>query len=119
MSDPIREVGKRTRLVKPRMTEDDKQAAKNQLDSLISPYLELHYNEQLALISFILTTRKGSFARSLILKHINDGKKIKAANEMVKPQWYTVNKKQKKSLKELRTWQRKLFLTPAIVSCKV
>ncbi len=115
MSEALREVGRRTRVHKPNLTDEDKQQALQYLESLVSPYVGLHYNEQLALISFIITTRKGSFARSLILSHLNDGRKLKAANEITKPQWYTIRGKKKKALMELRKWQRALFLTPAIV----
>ncbi len=118
MTDCIRDMGRRTRAIKQNLTDDEKQSALNYVSSLVSVHVHLHQNELLALVSFVLTTRKGSFARSLILKYLNEGKKIKAANEMTKPQWYTVRGKKKESLKKLRISQRKAFLTPAVIGGK-
>ena len=116
--DALREMGKRTRAIKPNLSEDEKQEAVNYVCSLVSVYVPLHQNELVALVSFVLTTRKGAMARSLILKYLNEGKKLKAANEMIKSQWYTVGTKKRESLKKLRQSQRKAFLTPAIIGGK-
>jgi GH24 family phage-related lysozyme (muramidase) len=116
--DALRDMGKRTRAIKPNLSEDEKQEAVNYVCSLVSVYVPLHQNELVALVSFVLTTRKGALARSLILKYLNEGKKVKAANEMIKPQWYTVRNKKRESLKKLRQSQRKAFLTPAIIGGK-
>ncbi len=118
MTDALRDMGRRTRAIKPNLTDDEKQSALNYVSSLVSIYVPLHQNELIALVSFVLTTRKGALARSLILKYLNEGKKVKAANEIIKPQWYTVRSKKKESLKRLRQSQRKAFLTPAIIGGK-
>jgi len=115
MSDALREMAQRTRQIKPKLTDEEKHEALKYVSSLITIHVPLHSNELLALISFVLTTRKGALPRSLILKYLNEGKKLKAANEMVKPQWYTVRGKKKTALKKLRQSQRKCFLTPVIV----
>lgn len=118
MSDALRDMGKLTRAIKPNLSTEEKDQAVNYVCSLVSVYVPLHNNELVSLVSFVLTTRKGALARSLILKYINEGKKVKAANEMSKPQWYTVRGKKKESLKKLRQSQRKAFLTPAIIGGK-
>jgi GH24 family phage-related lysozyme (muramidase) len=118
MTDALREMGKRTRAIKPKLTDEEKQEALNYVSSLVSIYVPLHQNELIALVSFVLTTRKGALARSLMLKYLNNGQKLKAANEMIKPQWYTVRGTKKGYLKKLRESQRKAFLTPVIIGGK-
>jgi GH24 family phage-related lysozyme (muramidase) len=85
------------------------------VESLLNPHLEFHANELAALVSFVLTTRKGSFARSNILLLINENKRIKAAHEMKKPQWCKVNGEIKNRRKQLRIAQAELFLRPVCI----
>lgn len=85
------------------------------VESLLNPHLEFNANELAALCSFVNTTRKGSFARSIILQLINENKRIKAAQEMRKPQWCKVNGKHNARRKKLRQAQAELFLRPICI----
>lgn len=75
---------------------------------------DLNPNQFTALVSFVLTTRKGSLAGSVLLKHVNERHIFAAANEFTR--WTRKNGKHSKWLLSLRNKQKKLFLTPVIVA---
>lgn len=105
----------RIRKLSKKPTDEQIEEALKYVESLLNPYLEYHTNELAALVSFVLTTHRGSFARSQILTYINENKRIKAAQEMKKPQWCKVNGETSKRRKQLRQAQAELFLRPVCI----
>lgn len=101
-----------------KMTRTDQLAAERIVDSLISDRIEVHKNEYSALVAFVLTTVKGSLAKSALLKHFNSGTltgKLQAADEFLK---WNRRGQNKNYYKKLRIEQRKLFLKFSVVGGK-
>jgi GH24 family phage-related lysozyme (muramidase) len=71
---------------------------------------DLNDNQFSALVSFVLTTTRGTLARSILLQHCNDGFVFAAAAQF--PNFTRRNGKHSKRLKTLRLKQKRLFLKP-------
>lgn len=76
-------------------------------------YRELRENEYAALVSFALTVRKCDFIRSKLVKLVNDGKIIPAAQEF--KTWVMQGKRVSKALQKRREKEKSLFLKPEVV----
>lgn len=102
-------------------THEQEEETLRYVESLINPHIwdrYIHGNARKSLVSFVLTTHKGSFARSQVLLLINEGTNEsmrKAAREMKKPQWCKVNGEIKSRRKQLREAQCELFLRPVCI----
>lgn len=100
------------------ITHSNQIEAEKTVDSLISDRIEVHKNEYSALVSFVMTSTKGSLAKSTLLKKFNSGTltgKLEAADEFLK---WNRRGKSKNYYKKLRIEQRKLFLKFSVVGGK-
>lgn len=88
------------------------QAAKAIVDeSLYNP--NIHENQYSALISFADNVGATAFITSNVLRLVNSGKILEAADELLL--WTQWGDKTSSSMKKRREKERKIFLTPAIV----
>lgn len=78
--------------------------------------LELKENEFSALVSFVVSIGIGRFKNSLVLKRINQGLILEAADEIL--QWTFNGKEEDRGYAKRRKQERALFLRPEIVGGK-
>lgn len=71
-------------------------------------YIHLNINQQIALISFIFNCGNVAFKNSTLLKKLNQGEYLEAADEFLK--WVYVKGKKLKGLVKRRQIERTIFL---------
>jgi GH24 family phage-related lysozyme (muramidase) len=69
---------------------------------------DLEANQFTALVSFVLTTPRGTLAKSTVLKLVNDGEITEAANYL-ESHYYPKSGKHSKKIKQLRKQQGRLL----------
>jgi len=79
-----------------------------ELDNMVTA--SLNTNENDALLSFIYNLGAQNLRKSTLLKLLNSGDKLKAANEFLR--WNKANGKELAGLSRRRIAERELFLTP-------
>lgn len=98
--------------IKPfKRNQDQINEAAKEVWSLVRECNDNHFT---ALVSFVLTTTKGTLARSVLIRLFNDGDIIGASRQFTK--FTKRNGKHSRSLLILRRRQCKLFLRPVIVA---
>ena len=95
-----------------KLTQQEAQDAARIVWSLVRD--DLNPNQFTALVSFVLTSRKGALAGSALLKHVNERHMFAAASEFTR--WTRRNGKRSDRLLRLRKKQKELFLRLVIVA---
>lgn len=86
--------------------EADLRTATAAVDRLVK--VKLSPNERSALISFVYNVGEGNFASSTLLKKLNAGDRLGAANEF--PRWVNAGGKRLQGLVNRRAAEREIFL---------